>query len=205
MTFAPTLTGIATIVLAWLALATTAQAAEPQFLGRSLADWRTEAKSSDSSIRLHAIWALSQQPAAALPELMTALSDRDAAARFWAVQGLARLAADHQTDETLRTKIAATLIPLLQDAAPSPRIAAAEALARLNKPAPALRVLMAALTSEPQDAARTAAAEAIERLGPLAAGAEPALEQAAADQGEYAKRISTRALRSLKKTPLAVP
>ena len=93
-----------------------------------------------------------------LPELLKRMKNPDAAVRYWAVTSLTTLgASDEQTLTVLRAA--------LEDTSLSVRLAAAEALCRLNRPEEAIPVLKEGLEHpENSELARTRASGIIARL-----------------------------------------
>ena len=123
----------------------------------------------------------------ALPELIQALDDEDAAVRYWAATGIGNIGAGAASTEN-------KIILLLQDPAPSVRVAAARALGRMNRPVKALPVLIATL-SGPYQWARLQAAIVLDEMGPMARPAEEALKKALEDQpNKYITRVANHAL-----------
>jgi HEAT repeat protein len=112
------------------------------------------------------------------------------------VQGFAAYAQRSGEKGGGQTAAVNTLMPLLEDKAAAPRIAAAQALGALGKSDQALPVLVAAM-NDPQESVRIQAVAALEKLGPAARPAVETLRTATSDSSEYVKRISARALSSL--------
>lgn len=142
--------------------------------------------------RLRALAVAPERRQEALAELRAGLADADAAARWWAVQGLMRLEPDPADTPRLEA--------LLSDPAAVVRIVAALAVARRGGAERALPVLIAGLQHE-EEWTRLAAAHALEALGRAAAPAKAALEEAAKDpprqrgyRFNYVSRVSQRAL-----------
>jgi HEAT repeat protein len=142
--------------------------------------------------KLRALAVAPERGAAALPELRAGLAETDAAARWWAIQGLMRLEA--VAEDTPR------LEALLADESAVVRIVAALAVAKRGGTEKALPVLIAGLRHE-EEWTRLAAAHALEALGRAAAPAKAALEEAAIDpprqrgyRFNYVSRVSQRAL-----------
>jgi uncharacterized sulfatase len=121
-----------------------------------------------------------ERGAAALPELRAGLADQDPAARWWAVQGLARLG---ETEG---------LAARLNDESAVVRIVAARALKSVPE-------LVAGLKHE-DEWTRLAAAHALESLGKEASPARAALEETARVERpagaryNYVSRVAARAL-----------
>ena len=197
------LAGMALVALS--AVAARGQEGDAAFLGRTADEWTAELTSGEQPSKVLAAWAIAQlaPQAAGTPaehiefaRLVTLTSDRDAAVRYWGVTGLAAYAERLEAGDSGRASVASTLGPLLGDAAPAPRIAAALAIGKLGQPDKAVPVLIAAM-SHPQDAVRIQAVSALETLGAAARPAEQALRDAATDSSEYVKRISARTLEKL--------
>ena len=182
-------------IILWLTLpaAALAQQPGPAFLGRTMAQYEADLNSPSAPSRHLSAWSLAQLGAPAESALHSALAHDDPTVRYWAAFGLARIAAAAPAESPRRKKAAQALAPLLSDAAAAPKLAAAEALVRLEQREEALQTLIRGL-SDPQEAARIAAIDALARLGPLAAAARPAIEQATGDSSEYVKRIAARIL-----------
>ncbi len=105
-----------------------------------------------------------------VPALATLLRADDSAVRWWGALGLLALGAD-------AAPARAALLTALADASPDVRLAAAEALMRLDGADRALPVLEAALRSD-DIFARFIALNAAHRLGPLARPLLPAIRAA---------------------------
>jgi hypothetical protein len=105
-----------------------------------------------------------------LPELVRLLGADDAALRYWGAIGLVALGEDAApaADELRRATA---------DPAPNVRVAAAEALANLDRTDEALPVLIAGL-KHPTPFIRLRAMNVLDRLGPRARPALPAMRQA---------------------------
>jgi uncharacterized sulfatase len=116
---------------------------------------------------------LSGQGTDAVAELLQRFADNDAAVRFWAVIGLTNAAARGES-------AVATLRTALTDPAVEVRIAAAEALCRIDREEGTLPVLIDALGHESRWV-RLEAANALDRIGAKARGAINAIEKAAED------------------------
>ena len=179
--------------------------AQDTFLGRSIDQWNEQLSSSDGQRRVHAAWAIAQFAGGAaggqedqvhFAELVKLVSDSDSPVRYWGVQGFAAYAQRSGEKGGGQTAAVNTLIPLLEDKAAAPRIAAAQALGALGKSDQALPVLVAAM-NDPQESVRIQAVAALEKLGPAARPAVETLRTATSDSSEYVKRISARALSSL--------
>lgn len=142
--------------------------------------------------KLRALALAPERGASAHGELREALASQDAAARWWAIQGLMRLEAAPEDTPRLEA--------LMADESPVVRIAAALAVARRGGAEKALPVLVAGIQHE-EEWTRLAAAHALEALGRVAAPAKAALEEAAKDpprqrgyRFNYVSRVSQRAL-----------
>jgi HEAT repeat protein len=185
------------LALSIVLLASTAAAAdEATVLGRTVSSWNCALASNDVATRHLAAWALVQAGEPAADALRGALSHDDPAVRYWAVLGVARGAGQRRPDDPQRAEALAHLRARLADPAPSPRIAAAEEVARLTSANEGLSVLVAAL-GDPQDAVRIQAITSLERLGKTGAPARDAIERADRDSSEYVRRISSRLIRLL--------
>ncbi len=116
-----------------------------------------------------------------LPKLERALSDADAAVRYWGATGLNALG-------SAARPAAQALRKALRDESAAVRIAAAEALARLGYDNEALPVLIAAV-EDPDGYTAVHAAASLVSIGKKARPAVPALEKAAARGGEPAEHF----------------
>ena len=178
---------------------------EDAFLGRTADAWGDALTSSSGQQRIYAAWAIAQLAGRSsgapgdqerFAELVKLIHDGDPSVRYWGVMGLSTFAARLDKGDGGKSAVINTLGPLLADASPAPRIAAAEALGQLGQADKALPVLIAAM-SDPQDAVRIQAVAALDKLGPAARPAEPTLRRALSDSSEYVKRISERAVTKL--------
>jgi uncharacterized sulfatase len=131
------------------------------------------------------------QGARARPQLRKLLASSDSGVRYWAVAGL--LAAGKEAkpaEEELRQA--------LKDPAPSVRLAAAEALMKLDQHEPALAVLRAGLKDE-NPWARLEAMLILDRLGEAARPAWDDMKACASDKNEYVVRVLEHARQALEK------
>ena len=139
----------------------------------------------------------------ALPKLVQALDDEDAAARYWAAIGIGNLGprADSALDRMRRS---------LQDDSASVRIAAARALCRMGQTQEAVPLLARELTDGGQWVRLSAAIV----LDEIDADARPALDAMKAAltprkdflwNGKYTVRVINRALNELLGTSNTVP
>ncbi len=143
--------------------------------------------------RLGQVAAIASQGKQALPELIKALDDEDAAVRYWAVTGIGNIGL-----EAISTK--KKVSTLLRDPASSVRVSAARALCRMDLPEKALPVLVDTL-SGPHEWARLQAAIVLDEIGPMAAPAEGALKTALANQpNKYITRVANHTLNVLNGT-----
>ncbi len=137
--------------------------------------------------RLRDSASLALQGKEALPQLVTALSDEDAAVRYWGAIGLGNLGDDAAVAK-------ARLLSHLKDASPSVRIAAARALCEIGIEDKALPVLIEELGSD-REWVRLNAAIVLDAIGDKARPAVPALKEALKDkQNKYVVRVANRAL-----------
>ena len=191
-------------VVLWTAFVQAANA-QDTFLGRSADEWSEQLTSSQGQKRVHAAWAIAQLVGRAaggpvdqvhFAELVKLVNDSDPTVRYWGVNGLASYAERLGVKDGGQMAAVNTLVPLLDDKSPAPRIAAAQTLGVLGKTERALPVLVAAM-SDPQESVRIQAVAALEKLGPAARPSLETLRTATSDSSEYVKRISERALTSL--------
>jgi HEAT repeat protein len=192
------------LLLVLLSIGHTALAQE-KFLGKSADEWSAALTTGSGQQRVYAAWAIAQLAGQAtggpgdhvqFAELVKLISDSDPSVRYWGALGLTGFAQQLKVGDSARGSAASALVPLLEDKAPAPRIAAAAGLGQLGQGEKALPVLVAAL-SDPQEATRIQAVAALEKLGPAARPAEAALKAATTDSSEYIKRISERAVKKL--------
>ena len=196
-------------VLGQLAAAPGSLGDEPQFLGRTRAQWVSQLESGDRRQRRHSAWAISQmaneQVNAAsamlwLNELCLLTEGSSSSARYWGAIGLGQFLQKLGREHPASAKARQALANLLEDHAAGPRLAAAEALCLAGDVQRGLPALVAAM-SHPQDAIRIQAVTALERLGEPARPALETLRSASADSSEYVKRLAARALANLEKPP----
>ena len=153
----------------------------------------------DLVVRLRATAALGEQGAAALPKLIAATKDPDAAVRYWAAIGIGNLDAKPTSAKDLM--VAAT-----KDRSAVVRIAAARALYRMGcrQHERVQPVLIAELQSK-AEWVRLNAAIALDEMGEGARPAIPALEVARKDkQNKYVARVANHALNVLQGTNATV-
>ncbi len=163
------------------------RAARATFQGRDAASWREDLGSDEAATRHEAVKALG-----ALHDsqgLLAALDHPDPVVRYWAAIELGR-AGDTAWEIITRLKAAA------QDEAPYVRVAAGEALCRLDQLDAGLAALTAGL-KHPLEKVRLAAASSLEALGPKARSALPAIKHATDDSNQYVVRIAQALLAQL--------
>jgi uncharacterized sulfatase len=137
--------------------------------------------------RLIEIATLASAGKEALPRLVTAMQDEDAAVRYWGAIGVGNIGADAISAQDKVTEA-------LEDSSVSVRVAAARALCRMNKPEKALPILAAELDGE-QPWGRLQAAIVLDEIGEMARPAEDALRKALSGQpNKYITRVANRAL-----------
>ena len=139
----------------------------------------------------------------ALPKLVQALDDEDAAVRYWAAIGIGNLGAEAKSAiELMRSA--------LEDDSPSVRIAAARALCRMGHSAEAVPLLARELTDGAQWV-RLSAAIVLDEIDADAAPALDVMKQALEPRkdllwnGKYTVRVTNRALNDLLGTSNTVP
>jgi uncharacterized sulfatase len=132
-----------------------------------------------------------QMDPAASPRLVQLLTDSDPAVRYWAAVGLGAVGkgASPGTD-ALRAALA--------DPSPIVRVAAADALCRLDEFNGAVPVLIKGLQDD-NEWVRVLAANVLDRIDEHARPALAALEQAKADKNQYVVRVVEHALQHLKR------
>ena len=130
----------------------------------------------------------------ALPMLLKAINDIDAAVRYWGVTGIGNLAPRESVNALLVAR------KLLIDSSASVRIAAGRALARMGKPEESFPVLKKALAG-PHQWARLEAAIVLDEMEEQARPLIPELKKALRDQpNKYIVRVANRALNDLLNT-----
>ena len=150
--------------------------------------------SSSIMMRLSETAALASSGKDALPMLLTAINDTDAAVRYWAATGVGNIA-PIDSDKALLV-----MRKLLSDSSASVRIAASRALARMGKPKESFPVLKKALEG-PHQWARLKAAIVLDEMEEQARPVIPELKKALKDQpNKYIVRVANRALNDLLKT-----
>ncbi len=138
---------------------------------------------------------LTLEGAAALPKLILALDDTDAAVRYWGAIGIGNLAPKD-------AEVAARMAAMLKDASPSVRIAAARGLACMRKPKPALPILVKELREGGQWV-RLNAAIALDEMDEQARPVLDAMKKALVPRkelfanGKYTVRVINRAINEL--------
>jgi uncharacterized sulfatase len=147
--------------------------------------------------------ALSLREDAPLSDMLAATRDKDAAVRYWGAIGIGNRGAD-------ASEAADRMNELLNDASAVVRVAAARALCRMNRPEPALPVLVKILADGAQWErlhAIIALDEIDEMARPAIASMKEALEyRDGFDQrGKYTVRVANRALNELLGTKNTVP
>ena len=158
-----------------------------------------ESADADLPARLGRVAALASSGIGAVPQLLEAAGDSDAAVRYWAATGLGNIG--------LPAKPAgvAAATRLLSDDSSVVRVAAARALIRMGIPIAAVSLLSDALESDEQWT-RLHAAIALDEAGDVARPAEAALERALTDQpNKYIVRVANKALNDLRGTANTVP
>ena len=141
--------------------------------------------------RLGETAALASSGPAALPKLLKAMSDPDAAVRYWGATGAGNIAPKKNANALGAMRKA------LGDASASVRIAAGRALARMGEPAEALPTLKKALAG-PHQWARLQAAIVLDEMEEQARPAIPELKKAlTAQPNKYIVRVANRALNDL--------
>jgi len=128
----------------------------------------------------------SDRDPANLPKFILALSDSSEPMRWWAAQGCAILGVKAADAESALTKA-------LNDESGAVAAAAAEALARLGKPAPALKTLEQLIQRQNQEGTVMIAGNVLDRLGELARPSLPVMKKVFAtekadklESGKYA-------------------
>ncbi len=150
--------------------------------------------SSSIMMRLGETAALASSGKDALPMMLTAINDADAAVRYWGVMGIGNIAPRDSVNAFFVTR------KLLSDSSASVRIAAGRALARMGKPEESFPVLKKALAG-PHQWARLQAAIVLDEMEAQARPLIPELKKALNDQpNKYIVRVANRALNDLLNT-----
>jgi N-sulfoglucosamine sulfohydrolase len=124
------------------------------------------------------------------PQLVELLKDTDPAARYWAAVGLGALGKEGRPSaEALRAALA--------DASPTVRVAAADALYRIEEHEAAVPVLIKGVQDD-NEWVRLYAANVLDRLGDRARPAAEALRKAREDKNPYVVRVAEHALQGRK-------
>ena len=156
-----------------------------------------------ASARIAEVALLASTQDSPIAPLAAALSDDDAAVRYWAATGLGNRAQDDQST-------APALEPLLKDPSSVVRIAAARALCRMDRPKKALNVLAQELKTGSQWE-RLHAAIVLDGIDETARPAIKAMQQALEPRkdlyanGKYTIRVINHALNQLLGTDNQVP
>ena len=141
--------------------------------------------------RLGKTAALASSGPTALPRLLAAMDDPDAAVRYWGATGVGNISPTNHSQATGAMRKA------LGDSSASVRIAAGRALARMGEPTDALPTLKKALAG-PHQWARLQAAIVLDEMEEQARPAIPELKKALIDQpNKYIVRVANRALNDL--------
>ena len=148
--------------------------------------------------RLGKIASLASEGPQALPELVAAMNDEDAAVRYWGATGIGNIGKDAASAES-------KMVAALDDASVSVRVAAARALCMMGRTDKALPVLVETLQG-PHPWGRLQAAIVLDGIGQQARPAEGALKEALTDQpNKYITRVANRALNVMNGTTNVVP
>ena len=194
-------------VLGQLAAVPASSGDEPQFLGRTRAQWVSQFESGDRRQRRNSAWAISQMASEQatpdnamlwLNELCLLTEGPSSSARYWGAIGLGQFIQKLGGEHPASAKARQALAKLLEEDAAAPRLAAAEALCQSGDVQRGIPPLVAAM-AHPQDAIRIQAVTALERLGEPARPALETLKAASSDSSEYVKRLAARALAKLEK------
>ncbi len=137
--------------------------------------------------RLGRIAAMASEGRQALPELIAAMDDDDAAIRYWGATGIGNIGTDAMA---ARSK----MVEACEDESISVKVAAARALCFMGNSKRALPVLIEALRGE-DTWGRLQAAIVLDSIGEQARPAEGTLKDALTDQpSKYITRVANRAL-----------
>ena len=184
---------------AWLAVlllfgaSTKCHAQAKSVAGRSLLEWSSELSSKSRTRRLRAALTLPSFGAEAVVPLVGALEHADPGVVYWSASGLGDLA-----HKSARTKpVLARLKALLKHKSIGVRLAAGFALCRLGETRTGLAVLTGGL-QHAQRGVACAAADFLARIGPPAAAAVSALQQAAKHSDYHVKGAANEALKRIR-------
>ena len=152
--------------------------------------------------RLGHIAKLASDGPSALPELKEAMSDDDAAVRYWAATGLGNLA---QVGETLDAESLVIAKAGLDDSSPCVRVASARALCHAGQPELGLPLLEKEMESE-HEWLRLQDIIVLDEIEEMARPALPVMKKALKDQpNKYIIRVANRAVNDLLGTEKTVP
>ena len=150
--------------------------------------------SPDMIVRLGETAALASSGKDALPLLLIATRDVDAAVRYWGVIGIGNIAPKKSVNALFVTR------KLLRDSSLSVRVAASRALSRMGKPQESFTVLKNALTG-PDQWTRLQAAIVLDEMEEQARPLISELKKALINQpNKYIVRVANRALNDLLNT-----
>jgi uncharacterized sulfatase len=150
------------------------------------------------NVRLGEIAALASEGPQALPQLVAAMNDEDAAVRYWGATGIGNIGKEAASAED-------KMIAALNDESVSVRVAAARALYLMGETDKALPVLIEMLRGEHQWG-RLQAAIVLDGIDQEARPAEAALKDALKGQpNKYITRVANRALNEMNGTNNVVP
>ena len=180
-------------VLLLLGASTHCHAQAKSVAGRSLLEWSSELSSKSRTRRLRAALTLPSFGAEAVVPLVGALEHADPGVVYWSASGLGDLA-----HKSARTKpVLARLKALLKHKSIGVRLAAGFALCRLGETRTGLAVLTGGL-QHAQRGGACAAADFLARIGPPAAAAVSALQQAAKHSDYHVKGAANEALKRIR-------
>jgi len=173
------------------------EAEEPTLLGRTVLEWSADLRSDDQLKRVKAAWALAQLGKPAFELLKDASAQKDPSVQVWAVRGLG-FALVGESPKTMRGVAGeATLESRLEDASPSVRLAAAEALAdRGDKRG---LVALEKLLEHPNDQIRHHTLLALDKPMQLDDAMLDKIDKLRDDSYDYAKRVAERITRRQRK------
>ena len=172
---------------------------EPEIVKRELVygsryEILRQKNSPNMIVRLGETAALASSGKDALPLLLIATRDVDAAVRYWGVIGIGNIAPKKSVNALLVTR------KLLRDSSLSVRVAASRALSRMGKPQESFPVLKNALT-EPDQWVRLQAAIVLDEMEEQARPLISELKKALINQpNKYIVRVANRALNDLLNT-----
>ena len=196
-TIVPVVRTLTLLLALSVAFALPGSAAEPQHLGKTLSEWRSDLGSEVQVVRLIAARAIGEMAIAdrtgSRDALVSALAHGDGAVRYWSTVALAEI-------EEAASLAQAQLATLLEDSVPEVRVQAAVASIRSGQPDRALATLETLLKHRNRGV-RLQAVHAADSVGESARPIAKALHKAVEDDFDYVQRVARHALWRLGERP----